>query len=182
MEMQNNYVHQRFPSKEIVHYLEAVLEVAKDERPLQAAIASNPCLLRCLSQNTRHFWAFDRPSFGGELIPDFLTCTRTSAGYSWVYVELESPTKSPLIKTGLASNKLRDAIGQIDDWRIWLRENIAYAQNHLGFKEINAECDAYILIGRRNMIDPKFSLKYRELSKNSLNIISYDRFIEMIEI
>lgn len=177
-----NYVSHRFPSKANVTYFKGVLNVAGDEKPIQTALASNPALLRCLTNNTRHFWCFDRPSLGGKYIPDYLLCNHTSAGFQWTYIELESPTKQVLIKSGLPSAKLREAMGQIDDWRIWLRKNIAYAQNYLGFTDIDAECMAYVIIGKRAMINSKLAMKYRELSKHNLKIITYDRFIEMIEV
>jgi hypothetical protein len=172
-------IQQRFPSRANIRYLKKVIDGAQDEKPIQMTLVDTPSLLRCLTLNALDCWYFDRPSLGGDYIPDFLLCCRTSAGFEWSYVELESPTKTPLLKSGLASAKLREAIGQIDDWRIWLRSNIAYAQNHLGLIDIDAECRGWIIIGRRSMIRTEHALKYRELSRNNLTVISYDRFLEM---
>jgi hypothetical protein len=177
---QENFIKQRFPSKENKKYLVDEIRIAKNERSLQGILKATPSLLRCLSMDTIDFWCFDQPSLGGEYFPDFLLCCRTSAGYIWEFVEIESPQARILTKDGKPAATLRDAISQINDWRIWLRKNIAYAHNHLGFKDIDAEARGWVIIGRRSMISAEHVLKYRELSKNNLEIITYDRFIEMI--
>lgn len=174
------YVSQRAPSQGNIDTFAVTLRTASDEKPIQTLLETTPSLLRCLTVNTRDFWCFPRPSFGGELVPDFILANRVSYGYEWVLVELESPTQRPLIGTGLPSRSLRKAMGQVRDWRIWLRENIAYAQVHLGFLGITADCPAWIAIGRRTMIQPKHALKYRELSTGALTVMTYDRFADMM--
>jgi hypothetical protein len=77
------------------------------------------------------------------------------------------------------SSGLTEAIGQIHDWRIWLRKNIAYAHSELGFKDICAESNCVIIIGRRNLLNPKFINQYRELSRNGLQIMTYDRLVDL---
>ncbi len=176
-----NLVQQKSPSKANIKLFKDELEKAEDEKPLQEVLETTPSLLRSLTLNTSDFWCFGEPSLGGELYPDFLLCCEHSGGFEWTFVELESPTKPALIKSGLPAEKLRFAQGQINDWRIWLRQNIAYAQSHLGFRGIHAEGQAWIVIGRRSMISPKHALKYQELSTNNLRVISYDRFIDMIQ-
>ena len=158
----------------------ATLNDAIDERPLQTFLATHSYLLTSLLPPGRDTWCWDRPSFGGELIPDFLLCTRNSTGFQWIMIELESPSESQLTQSGLPAKKLRDAMGQVRDWRSWLRDNIAYAQNQLGFKGLNAESRAFIIIGRRNRISSKHAQKWRELSDHSNQIMSYDRLLETI--
>ncbi len=174
----DRYVEQRVPSGvNLVDYT-CILDGAKDEKPLQEYLASVPVLLRCLLPACADVWCFDRPSLAGELIPDFLLCYRNSRGFNWVYVELESPRQAPLLKSGRPSAKLHEAIAQISDWRDWLRENISYARDHLRLRQIDAECPALIIIGRRGDVDPKHALKYRSLSSTSLSVMSYDRLLE----
>lgn len=154
------------------------LQDASDERPLQTFLASHPQLLTCLLPPGRNAWCWDRPRFGSESIPDFLLCTRNSTGFEWVMVELESPTVPPLTQAGLPSAKLREAQGQVQDWRIWLRDNIAYAQTQLGFQGINAEAQAVIVIGRRSAIEVNHGKKWREFSTLNTRVMTYDRLID----
>jgi hypothetical protein len=67
---------------------------------------------------------------------------------------------------------------QIDDWRIWLRKNIQYAQGQLGFIGLDAEFKAIIVMGRRVDIKPEQRERYRELSRDNVEVMSYDRLFE----
>lgn len=154
------------------------LDDAVDERPMQTFLASHPHLLECLLPPGRDAWCWDRPRFGSESIPDFLLCTRNSTGFEWVMVELESPAVKPLTQAGLPTAKLREAQGQIQDWRIWLRDNIAYAQTQLGFQGLTAEAQAVIVLGRRSAIDLKHAKRWREISTSNTRIMTYDRLID----
>jgi len=151
---------------------------AADERPMQTFLACHPHLLECLLLPGRDAWCWDRPRFGSESIPDFLLCTRNSAGFEWVMVELESPSVSPLTQAGLPTAKLREAQGQVQDWRIWLRDNIAYAQTQLGFQGLTAEAQAIIVIGRRSAVATKHAKKWREINTSNTRIMTYDRLID----
>jgi hypothetical protein len=156
----------------------STLNDAVDEIPMQTFLASHPHLLECLLPPGRDVWCWDRPRFGSESIPDFLLCTRNSIGFEWVMVELESPAVKPLTQAGLPTAKLREAQGQIQDWRIWLRDNIAYAQTQLGFQGLTAEAQAVIILGRRSAIDLKHAKKWREISTSNTRIMTYDRLID----
>ncbi len=95
-------------------------------------------------------------------------------------VELESPAVRPLTQAGLPASKLNQALGQVRDWRSWIRTNIAYAHSTLGFVGLAAESPAIIVIGRRNGLDPAHALKWRELSDNLTQVMTYDRLLETI--
>jgi hypothetical protein len=153
---------------------------ARDEAPIQAALAVTPSLLRGILPTASPFcWCFDRPRFGSEFIPDFLLAEQNSAGIQWVMVELESPRHAALTASGKMSAKLTDAVRQINDWRSWLRDNIAYAQGQLDFRRIHAEIPAIIVIGRRTTMGRRQSDRYRELSmRDHLTVMTYDRLIE----
>ncbi len=161
-----------------VNLFRDTLDDAVDEKPMQTFLASHPHLLTCLLPPGRDAWCWDRPRFGSESIPDFLLCTRNSTGFEWVMVELERPTVSPLTQAGLPSTKLREAQAQIQDWRIWLRDNIAYAQRQLGFEGLTADVQGVIVIGRRTSIDLKYAKRWRELSADRTRIMTYDRLID----
>jgi len=164
----------------IIDQFDAVLSDAADERPVQVFLANHPYLLAPLLPPGNGAWCFDRPHFGSEHIPDFLLCTHTSNGYQWALVELESPTTAILTAKGLPAKKMNGALGQIRDWRAWLRQEIAYAQGTLGFKDLNVEAKAYIVIGRRGSLPGRHAKRYTELSTAETMIMTYDRLRESI--
>jgi hypothetical protein len=160
--------------------LKCVLDDARDERPLQTHFGGHPHLLTGLLPMGRGAWCFDRPRLGSEFVPDFLLCTHTSAGMQWCMVELESPARGLLTRGGRPAQKLNEALGQVRDWRAWLRANIAYAQNELGFRGLDAECQAYVVIGRRHAIEQRHASRYRELSDERTTIMTYDRLLDAL--
>lgn len=174
-----NYLEPFRSSQEIVSQFETLLGEAKDERPLQEYLARVPNVWRQLLPSPTDAWCFDRPPFGSEFVPDFLLCYRNSLGFNWILVELESPAKPPLTRAGRVAAKLNEAFGQLSDWRIWLRRNIAYAQNQLGFRDISAEFQAVIVIGRRHMLEEVHAARYRELSRDGVQVMTYDRLAEI---
>jgi hypothetical protein len=168
----------REPAAQIVDDFERVLGDAADERPLQTLLASSPVLLGPLAQPGGTFWCLDRPRLGSEFVPDFLLASITSVGFQWTMIELESPTEKALTKSGLPAKKLAEALKQIRDWRMWLTDNVAYARGELGFKDIDAKCPAFVVIGRRGSLDPKQAKTYRALSGDGITVMSYDRLLE----
>lgn len=168
----------REPAVAIVEDFERVLADAADERPLQTLLASSPILLGPLTQPGGDIWCLDRPRLGAELIPDFLLASITSVGFRWTMIELESPSEKALTKAGLPAKKLAEALKQIRDWRTWLTDNVAYARGELGLKDIDANCPAFVVIGRRGSIDPKQIRTYRALSSDGVTVMSYDRLID----
>ena len=170
----------REPAPETVDEFERVLDDAVDERPLQKILASSPVLLGPLVPPGGSYWCLDRPGLGAEYIPDFLLATVTSVGFKWVAIELENPNVKALTKVGLPARKLADALGQVRDWRTWLTENVAYARQERGLKDIDGTCEAFVVIGRRSTLDPKQIKKYRALSNNGVTVMSYDRLLDSI--
>ena len=165
----------REPGPDIVGEFERVLADAVDERPLQRFLASAPVLLGPLAMPGGSYWCLDRPQLGAEFVPDFLLASATSVGFRWIAIELESPTVKALTKAGSPARKLADALGQIRDWRTWLTDNVAYARQERGLKDIDGNCEAVVVIGRRSSLDPKRVKRYRALSTDGIAVMSYDR-------
>jgi hypothetical protein len=175
-----NYVVATTPSRDDVETLKSLIADARSEQPLQEVLASRPVILRCLVSAAPDVWVFDRRKFGSEFIPDFLVAYRNSAGMNWTLIELESPAVLTLTTRGRPAAKLNEALGQIRDWRIWLRKNISYAHAQLGLRGIDAEAPGIVIIGRRSNVKPTNVERYRELSSGSEAVMSYDRLIEMV--
>jgi hypothetical protein len=169
------------PGPGVLRLFENVLDDATDESAVQTFLAAHGQLLTCLLPPGRGAWCWDRPRLGSELIPDFVLCTHNSTGFEWVMVELESPTERPFTQAGRPVRNLNQALGQIRDWRSWLRRNIAYAESELGFDGLNAESRAVVVIGRRSSIDGRHAIKWRELSDSSTQVMTYDRLMETIQ-
>ena len=171
----------REPACETVDEFDRALSDAADERPLQTFLASSPVLLGPLAPTGGNYWCLDRPRLGAEHVPDFLLASITSVGFRWVMIELENPNEKALTKAGVPAKKLAEALGQVRDWRIWLTDNIAYAREGLGLKDVDANCMAFIIIGRRSSLDPKQIKKYRALSTDAVTVMSYDRLHDHIK-
>ena len=165
----------REPVPELFDEFERVLADANDERPLQKFLAGSPAMLGPLAPPGGTYWCLDRPRLGAEYVPDFLLATATSVGINWVAVELENPNAKALTQAGLPAAKLADALRQVRDWRTWLTDNVAYARNERGLKDIDANCRAFVVIGRRNGLPPRQVMRYRGLSEGQTTVMSYDR-------
>ena len=170
----------RKPAYETVDEFERVLSDAGDERPMQTLLASSPALLGPLAPIGNSYWCLNQPRLGAEHIPDFLLASDTSVGFRWAMIELESPRAKALTRFGLPARKLAEALGQVRDWRMWLTENIAYARDGLGLLDIDGNCPAFVVIGRRSSLDPKQIGKYRGLSTEGLTVMSYDRLQDLL--
>jgi hypothetical protein len=170
----------REPALENTNEFERVLADATDESPLQSFLASHPTLLSPLSPAGGDFYCLDRPRLGSQWVPDFLLASITSIGFRWTMIELESPNERALTKAGLPAKKLAEAQKQIRDWRTWLTDNVAYAREELGLKDIDAGCQSYVIIGRRASLDPKQVKIYRALSVDGAEVMSYDRLLDTI--
>ena len=165
-----------------VRKLKVVIEEAADEKPIQKYLEQRPALLGQLLGGGHGRWVFPRRKLGTEYEADFVLCERDSGGFHWKLVELENPNHRPLNGKGSRSGKLAVPLRQIDEWRAWLREHVAYARNQYKFTDIDAEFQGIIVIGRRTMLEAKHRQRYRELSRDPLlTVMSYDRLVERIE-
>jgi hypothetical protein len=174
-----NFVRSAEASLNFASEFQHVVDSSADERPIQKWLEANPAAL-VLRLGAVNGWVFGRPRLGAEFVPDFMSCTWDSRGYHWSLLELENPKFSPLTQEGGQSARLTHAIQQILDWRIWLRANIQYAQQELGFRDLDAGFRAHVVIGRRRTLDSREPLRYRELSRDDLEVMTYDRLIERL--
>lgn len=160
--------------------LAKLISEAQDERPLQNFFKQNPGLLVQLVRGGHGRWVFPKPKLGSKYVPDFMICEQDSGGYHWHLIELENPNHPALTKQGQQTAHLTHAIQQVKDWRTWLRKNAQYAQHEMGFTNLDSEFQAIIVIGRRKKIDPEDQERYRELSRDKIEIMSYDRLTEHV--
>jgi hypothetical protein len=160
--------------------LSRIVNEAEDESPIQAFFERNPGVLAQLVRGGHGRWVFPEARLGSEHIPDFMICDKDSGGYHWHLIELENPNYEALTKSGQPTAKLTHAMQQIRDWRIWLRRNIQYAQSELDYLGLDDEFDATIVIGRREAISAENQDRYRELSREKAEVMSYDRLLDRV--
>jgi len=156
-------------SQEQKNELASVIRTAKDERIIQDFLKKNPYLVTRGIHPAHHGKiCIPKPRLGGQLEPDFFIAGLDSAGFSWYGVELESPEYKIFTKEGEETKELKHAIRQIQEWRYWLTDNIAFAQNTLGFMHIDANLPCFVFIGRREneVLDDEVLLKRRRAVKN----------------
>src|SRR6185503_6835504 len=155
--------------------LQHIIETAQDERPVQKYCEQNPVLLLPFLGGVDHGWVFGRPKLGAEFVPDSMLSFLDSGGYHWHLIELENPRFAALTRQAEQNAKLTHAVQQILDWRIWLRRNVQYAQAQLGYRDLDAEFDSSIVMGRRQEMTRNQRDRYRELSRDRITIMTYDR-------
>ena len=168
--------------------LQELLDSNPHELAMQSFLESNPKFLVQVLGGGHNRYQIPKlrpqPRLGSEYIPDFLISDMNSMGIHWFAVELESPRKKAYRNNGLQSSYLTQAIGQINDWRGWLSDNIGYArqpkeQNGLGLVGIESRLSGLILIGRRGEYPERYNRFRRDtLERLRIAIHSYDWLLD----
>jgi len=169
----------RLPTSTERDELRDILADAKNEKPLQNYLARHPSFFTRFLPPGSRMTTYDRPRLGSEHIPDFLASVQNSQGLHWAGVELESPTVRALKRSGDMTAALGHSIGQVSDWRKWLRDNIAYARSELKLTGISGDARVWIVIGRRTQMNEKQVKRYESLKQLNVEILSFDRLLDV---
>jgi hypothetical protein len=166
----------------LVSEFECVLETATDESSLQRFFERSPEALLTGVVKPHTGWVIPRPSFpkpaGGSWVPDFMICEWTSTGSDWYVVELESPKVSPVTKKGDLRQACNHAVDQINSYRAYVEEHGHFLRG-AGWPMLYGHCKGIVVIGRRNNpIRIEFSDRLRDLNRQQIEVISYDRLLE----
>lgn len=154
------------------------------EHAVQAALEECPILLVQHLEGGHGRWCIPKARLGAEHVPDFLIGERSSEGYEWQAIELESPRARPFTRAGDPSAVLTHAVRQIQDWRAWLQHNQSYAsrpraESGLGLTDIVADLAGIIYIGRRAAFDPNTNARRRQMKLDlGIRIRSYDGLLD----
>jgi antiviral defense system Shedu protein SduA len=165
---------------EVATHLE-VLDRAPDERPLQRYLANNPLLLVQHLGGGHGRWVLSQKRLGSEYVPDFVIGERSSIGFEWYFVELQSPRARLFVpSSGRLSQQFDEGIRQIQEWRRWLEDNRDYARrprsrNGLGLTDVSARDPGLLIIGREADLGDADRQRRRQLGQD-LNILihTYD--------
>ena len=127
---------------------------------------------------------------GSGLIPDYLLASKNSAGTTWWVIELKSPGdslyKENKDKRIVQTDKLRNAISQIDEYINYCTDNLAYFRDKkgLGLESFTAPY-GLIIIGREKELQKDTRKQERKRLYNrrthDIQIRTYDAFVREIE-
>jgi Domain of unknown function (DUF4263) len=93
--------------------LRQCLQTATVEREVQSVLEEYPILLARALGGGHGRWVIPQKRLGAECVPDFIIGARSSLGYEWTLVELESPRGRMFKRNGDPSKELSHAIRQI---------------------------------------------------------------------
>lgn len=136
-----------------------------------------------LTQSSWGTYVRPQVSLGGDLYPDFLVAVADSGGVHWTLVELESPRAE---RVGMAKGQLgesaRKGIDQIEGWRDWLTENLAFARDNRGLIGIRPESPGMVIVGRRAQGPwPSLFTRRRLFEDRGIVLHSHDWLVEALE-
>jgi hypothetical protein len=103
--------------------LRRCVQNANREEDIQRFLTKKPLLLLQHLGGWHGRWVIPKKKLGAEHITDFVIGSKSSPGFRWVAVELESPKAKMFTKAGNPTAQLTHAIKQIQDWRSWIGFN-----------------------------------------------------------
>lgn len=169
--------------------LELGIESGWKERSVQKYLKDKHYLFDGLCRHGHGTFVFHEESLAGKYFPDWVIGSGHSGGIMWELIELECPQSIPFNQDGHFSKETRKGIKQIDDWRIWITQNIDMAQRSksldgLGLYDLSHHAKGTVVVGRRSVYDNSLGhAKYNKVRKECetrqrIDVISYDTLLE----
>jgi hypothetical protein len=137
-------------------------------------ITAFPELLSTTVAGSWKTFVIPKAKLGSELVTDFLVLGITSVGPQWVAVELEAARHTTLLRDGELSQPARHGIAQIESWRDWLTDNVAYAQGQLGYYGLTNRVPGLVVIGRGDPAGMRISATSRSADSARIAVHSWD--------
>lgn len=170
-----------------VDALEATIDGANDEKPLQQFIERHPEVLAALLPGRPRF-VLPRPRLGVDFVPDFLIADEDSRGARWIGIELETPRSGIVLKSKRDFDEhAREGLKQVREWREWLSENLHVARKAsdqlggYGLPGISGHLECWVVVGRRVLERPGGSALRRERwTREQIEIRTYDGLLERL--
>lgn len=160
------------------------IDTSTTEAPIQQYFERNPNLLIEHLGGGHGRFVIPQKRLGAEFVPDFVVGEKSSIGYEWYLLELESPRARLFTRAGKQSAELTTAINQIQQWRAWLAVNQNYAardrsEGGLGLEQVSTSPPGLILIGRRALTDESTNRLRRQIAHETrIAIHTYDFIID----
>lgn len=186
-ELRSYWVEHQRVSDLPVNAFSSLLQKATNEEEMQQFLTEHPALLLQSITGHRGCVCIPKQKLNGK-VTDFLIAWMDSMGFWWLGVELENPKAQMFTKRGNPTKELTHAIGQIQDWRIWLSKNADFARRPIvdgGYSLIDIEerLPAFIFMGRRR--DQRYDNppRRRQIYKeSSIAIHPYDWLIDQVRL
>lgn len=147
-----------------------------------------------LSINIGNHGAYLFPEFqlGNSYKADYLLMGRSSGGFEFILIELESPYGNISLKDGQLGAEFRDGISQLEEWKRWLPSNYSsFGENLRKYKNpafdlleefyvLDMSRFHYVVIaGRRtDFKDLTYIIKRERKKADDIDIIHYDNLID----
>lgn len=185
LELQEYWVEYDRVSNEEVDAFKSLLKEATKEEEIQQFFKKHPVLLLDSIIGNRGCICIPKQKLNKQ-VTDFLIAWGDSMGFWWLGVELENPRAQMFTKRGDQTKELTHAIGQIQDWRIWLSQNSDFARRPIkdgGYSliDIEQQLPSYILIGRRKEQKYDNASRRRQIYRESgISIHPYDWVLDQV--
>lgn len=144
------------------------------EGPLQRLIERHPQLLASTVIGNNGTYVIPQKSLGSEFRADFVVLGINSTGPEWVLVEIEASKHNLLNRDDSLTGAVRHAVGQIQDWREWLTNNVSYAQQQLGLHGLTNRAPGLVIIGRAEPTMERGTARSLAREQQSISIHSWD--------
>lgn len=186
MELQRFKVIEPLTSDDLEQFRN-VVDLAKEEKPIQIFLESRPQILAALLGGRSRF-VVPHPKLGGKRIPDFLIADVDSRGVNWTLVELETPLSCVTLEDhSILEQHARKGVSQVEEWRQWLLKNLALArQSHreggLGLVDIRPRSQGLVIVGRRaHLRDNTSDVRFPISEDQRIDVHTYDYLLERLE-
>jgi hypothetical protein len=158
-----------------VEAMRVTLEAATGEADLQAFLDDHPEVLVQTLGGGHGRWSISQQRLGAEFVTDFVIAEKSSIGFEWTAVELESPLSSVLNKRGDPSATLTQlALTQ---------PRLRLPASHSGWSrctDVDPQLPGLIIIGRRRDVDDATNDRRRALSREMrIQIRTYDWLVDV---
>lgn len=138
-------------------------------------------------------YVFPEFQLGLSYRADYLIVGKSSGGYEFIFVELESCNGRITLQDGKFGDSIRKGINQVQDWQVWLEENYqslceVYNKHKKVQDNLPSEFIRYdstrihyaVVAGRRSDFnDVTYRQKRSIRNKNNINILHYDNLIDL---
>ncbi|MGO2484681.1 Shedu anti-phage system protein SduA domain-containing protein [Glutamicibacter arilaitensis] len=144
------------------------------EGPLQRLIERHPQLLASTVIGNNGTYVIPQKALGSEFRADFIVLGINSTGPEWVLVEIEASKHNLLNRDDSLTGAVRHAVGQIQDWREWLTNNVSYAQQQLGLHGLTNRAPGLVIIGRAEPTMERGTARSLAREQQGISIHSWD--------
>lgn len=180
-----------------------LLEIEPSERAVLNFINSKEyySLIGAILKESYYFghhgaYAFKEFALPPNFVADYLLVGKSSGGYEFVFVELESPVGSVVNSDGTFGVTIRKGLKQIEEWDQWIDSNFSHLrlifQKHLGITHTlsdefialdKSRIHYAVVAGRRtDYLERTYRLRRKLKKERNITLLHYDNLIDTLEV